>query len=59
MSEVEKFINDLNEIELQEANRLSLPSEGSMGPVLRLKNENFEIAMKCIKNSQHQKALKD
>ena len=49
----------ITEIRLEEANKLSLPSEGSMGPVYKLKTENFEIAMKCIKNSKHQKVLKD
>ena len=53
MSDIENCITNFNEIRLEEANKLSLSSEGSMGPVYKLKTENFEIAMKCIKNSQH------
>ena len=30
-----------------------------MGPIYSYQNENFELAMKCIKNSQHQKELKE
>ena len=59
MLDIENCITNLNEIRLEEANKLSLCSEGSMGPAYKLKTENFEIAMKCIKNSQHQKVLKD
>ena len=29
-----------------------------MGPIYKFKNENFEFAMKCIKNNQLEKELK-
>ena len=53
MSVIEKWIKKLNKIEQEKTNKLSLSSEGSMGPVYKFNIENFEFALKCIKNSQH------
>ena len=56
MSTLEEFIQQ-NEIEVGEAKGIEFLSEGTLGQVYSVKNENYSLALKCIKDNKYLKQI--